>query len=416
MVPASAACWVCLCAALAAAAPAAAPAPSPTSALPPAAPPLSGLCADTPAVIDGSPRVNSGDYVTWNQSGIAGHDFQDWANQTADFGGAHNVRPYCNAQSWCIGYTLKNDQSEVWFKTRPPVDYHGPTQGLCPHPATCPYGASTGNSLYIKCNNVTLAWQCGGKAGLYQCTSVPNTTVGPLFPLKQSCMESCKAPPPPPPTPGPPPPAPHYDKPFLRFAMVIPVPNLVDCTVTQGSTTYTWSSYGFGHFSDWITAFKAAPATISIASDGKTLLNKAIVLTTGPLVISLRPDNVPAGHMWPPTGVSIETIAASYTPAPSGAAAVRLFNLSPTFDTSGIDMSVNGKSVTTGVKYADSSTWVPVPTGQDTFTILTGGGGKGLATVTGTPPLSPSAATVYFYGTTQYGLFAKLLNDAPEQL
>ena len=92
------------------------------SAPPPPAPPLSGLCADTPAEINGNPRVNSGDYVTWNQSGIAGHDYGDWANMTKDFGGAHNVRPYCNAQSWCIGYTLKNDQSEVWFKTRPPVD------------------------------------------------------------------------------------------------------------------------------------------------------------------------------------------------------------------------------------------------------------------------------------------------------
>jgi hypothetical protein len=389
---------------------------APTMALPPA-PPLSGLCADTPAMIDGNPRVNSGDYVTWNQSGIAGHDYRDLANRTADFGGAHNVRPYCNAQSWCIGYTLKNDQSEVWFKTRPPVDYHGPTQGLCPHPATCPYGASSGNSLYIKCNNVTLAWRCGGRGGLYQCTSVPNTTAGPLFPLKQSCLESCKAPPPPPPPPpGPPPPAPHYDKPFLRFAMVIPVPNLVDCTVTQGATTHTWSSYGFGHFSDWITVFKAAPATISIASGGKTLLNRAITLTTGPLVIALRPDNVPVGHIWPPTAVSIETIAASYTPAPSGAAAVRLFNLSPTFDTTGIGMRVNGKPIAAGVKYGDSSTWVPVPTGQDTFTILAGGGGKELATATGTPPLSPSAATLFFYGTTQYGLFAKLLDDAPEQL
>jgi hypothetical protein len=176
---------------------------------PPPPPPLSGLCADTPAVIDGQPRIDSGDYVTWNQSGIAGHDYKDWANQTSDFGGAHNVRPYCNAQSWCIGYTLKNDQSEVWFKTRAPVDYHGPTQGLCPHPATCPYGSSAGNSLYIKCNNVTLAWRCSGKSGLYQCTSVPNTTAGPLFPLKQSCQMSCKAPPPPPPAPGPPPPPPQ---------------------------------------------------------------------------------------------------------------------------------------------------------------------------------------------------------------
>ena len=34
------------------------------------------------------------------------------------------------------------------------------------------------------------------------------------------------------------------DKPYLRFAMVIPMPQLVDCTVTQGSTTHTWSGYG----------------------------------------------------------------------------------------------------------------------------------------------------------------------------
>ena len=40
-------------------------------------PPLSGLCADTPAVIDGNPRIDSGDYVTWNQSGIAGHDYKE---------------------------------------------------------------------------------------------------------------------------------------------------------------------------------------------------------------------------------------------------------------------------------------------------------------------------------------------------
>ena len=144
------------------------------------------------------------------------------------------------------------------------------------------------------------------------------------------------------------------------------------------------------------------------------MLTTSATLTTGPLVIALRPDNVPAGHIWPPSAVSIEAIAASYTPGPSGSAAVRLFNLSPTYDTSGIGMAVNGKSVTTGVKYADSSTWVAVPTGQDSFTVVDGAG-KELSTVTGTPPLSPSAATVYLYGTAQYGLFSKLLNDAPEQ-
>eukprot|EP01046_Picozoa_sp_COSAG06_P054121 COSAG06_NODE_9543_length_1874_cov_4.378028_2_plen_109_part_00 len=49
----------------------------------------------------------------------------------------------------------------------------------------------------------------------------------------------------------------------------------------------------------------------------------------GPLVIALRPDNVPVGHQWPPTPTSIELIAASYVPTPAGSSGVRLFNLSP---------------------------------------------------------------------------------------
>lgn len=85
------------------------------------------------------------------------------------------------------------------------------------------------------------------------------------------------------------------------------------------------------------------------------------------------------------------------------------------FFTVNAGMSANGKAVTTGVKYADSSTWVQVPTGQDTFVVNGGSGGKALSTVTGTPPLSPSAATVFFYGTESFGLFTKLLDDAPEQ-
>ncbi len=115
----------------------------------------------------------------------------------------------------------------------------------------------------------------------------------------------------------------------LRFGMVIPVPNLIDCKVTQGSVTYTWSQYGFGMFSDWITLFKAAPATLEISSGGALLLTQSVTLTTGPLVIALRPDDVPTGHQWPPTATSVELIAASYVPGPAGSASVRLFNLSP---------------------------------------------------------------------------------------
>ena len=70
-------------------------------------------------------------------------------------------------------------------------------------------------------------------------------------------------------------------------------------------------------------------AAVTIASGGKTLLTKTVTLTPGPLVIALRPDNVPVGHNWPPTATSIETIAASYVPTRAGTAGVRLFNLSP---------------------------------------------------------------------------------------
>ena len=118
----------------------------------------------------------------------------------------------------------------------------------------------------------------------------------------------------------------------VRFAMVIAVPNLVDCKVTQGSVTHTWTQYGFGTFSDWTTTFKAAPAQLEVSSGGATLLTQSVTLTTGPLVIALRPDNVPSGHQWPPTAKSIELIAASYVPTPAGSAGVRLFNLSPVSD------------------------------------------------------------------------------------
>ena len=77
-------------------------------------------------------------------------------------------------------------------------------------------------------------------------------------------------------------------------------------------------------------------------------------------------------------------------------------------------MSVGGKVLTSSIHYADSSAWVQVPTGQLTFSVSDGGGGKALSTATGTPPLSPSAATVFFYGTQSYGLYSKLLDDAPE--
>ena len=199
-------------------------------------------------------------------------------------GGINGLRPWCDANPTCIGYAVEEDVQQVWFKAAAALDYHGMDPSFCPQgglppPAgtgNCPYGPHTGKGvtdaggLYIKCQVSTAAcqrsflaglvrlhgavlqnktqsgFQCTGKAGLYQC--VPSGSAGgngTAFPEKQLCLEQCKAPPPPPP--GPPPPAPHYDKPYLRFAMVIPVPQMVDCTVTQGAVTHTWSGYGASH-------------------------------------------------------------------------------------------------------------------------------------------------------------------------
>lgn len=159
-----------------------------------------------------------------------------------------------------------------------------------------------------------VGFQCTGAAGLYQC--VPATLAnGTMFPDRAACLQQCRAPPPPPP--GPPPPPPAYSKPYLRFANVVPVSNLVvDCQITQGTTSHKWTRVAFGEFSPWIDVFKAGSATLTISEGGRTLLTKIVPLARGPLVIALRADNVPDGHYWPPTDASIELIAASYTPGP----------------------------------------------------------------------------------------------------
>eukprot|EP01047_Picozoa_sp_COSAG01_P078906 COSAG01_NODE_14759_length_1413_cov_2.024353_1_plen_358_part_01 len=95
-----------------------------------------------------------------------------------------------------------------------------------------------------------VGFQCTGAAGLYQC--VPATLAnGTMFPDRAACLQQCRAPPPPPP--GPPPPPPAYSKPYIRFANVVPVSNLVvDCQITQGTTSHKWTRVAFGKFSPWI--------------------------------------------------------------------------------------------------------------------------------------------------------------------
>ena len=256
-------------------------------------------------------------------------------------------------------------------------------------------------------------FRCSGPAGLYQCERAgPSGGNGTAFPDEQTCQQHCQAPPPPPP--GPPPPPPTYSKPYIRFAQVIPLSNLeVNCTIAQGGTTHTWAGFGFGDFSEWTTIFTAGAATLTIAAEGKVVLTRSVTLTPGPLVVALRPDNVPVGHYWPPTPTSIELIAASYTPGRTGTSSVRLFNLSPT--TAAATMTVGGKAVAQGVKFSVGSAWVPVPAGQETFQILDSATQAQLATATGSPPRSPGAATLYLYGVELTGTAAKLLSDAPER-
>jgi len=58
---------------------------------------------------------------------------------------------------------------------------------------------------------------------------------------------------------------------------------------------------------------------------------------------------------------------------------------------------------------------MPVPTGGPvTFSVLDSSTEAHLATVTGSPPTSPGAATLYLYGVEVTGTSAKLLSDAPE--
>ena len=92
----------------------------------------------------------------------------------------------------------------------------------------------------------------------------------------------------------------------------MPSSHTLDCKITQGSVSKTWSGYKFAQFSDWSQTFKVGPSSIEISSAGKTLLTVSMPLTPGPLVVVVKDD-------WPPSKPSaIETIAASYNPVPKG--------------------------------------------------------------------------------------------------
>lgn len=134
----------------------------------------------------------------------------------------------------------------------------------------------------------------------------------------------------------------------------VPSSNTLDCKITQGSVSKSWSGYKFAQFSDWSQTFKVGPAKIEILSGGKVLLTvTTLPLTPGPLVVVVKDD-------WPPTKQSaIETIAASYNPVPKGQAGVRLFNLSPDKSSQGIGLKTGAKTQADVVKYSLGSSWMP---------------------------------------------------------
>jgi hypothetical protein len=263
------------------------------------------------------------------------------------------------------------------------------------------YGSNSADAYYLAtCHKPTLLhYGCYNATRQPQCLTLPKGSKD-GFSTQQACAAHCKAPPPPPP--GPPPSPPHYSIPYLRFAMATPVDNRVDCTVAQGGKTHTWTDYSEGRFSDWVTLFSAGPATVTVAEagSGSPLLSATVTLTPGPLVLALRADNTRGpGTYWPPTQHSLESIAASYVPSAAGTSSIRLFNLSPNTPFAGLK-SQSSSSLVTDVQYSLGSKWVEVAAGEQNLQVVDVLSGKSLgAPMVATPPLSPSACTLFLLGT-----------------
>ena len=212
--------------------------------------------------------------------------------------------------------------------------------------------------------------------------------------------------PPPPPPPLPPPP-PSTGTPCIRFGNAIASDHIVDATITQGTTTHTWTSYRFSQFSDWVSVFAGGKGTITLKdhTTGAVLLTAAIPLTPGPLVVVVK-------DTWPPReSKNVETIAASFVP-PANGSAVRLFNLASDINFAGLKDS-NGKTLADQIQYTLGSSWVPISGESQTLTAFEDGGGT-LATVTTTPPSAPQVFTAFLMGSAEYKYSLLPQVDAPE--
>jgi len=221
-------------------------------------------------------------------------------------------------------------------------------------------------------------------------------------------------------TPTPPPtPAPTLpnNKPYIRFANVVPS-KLADFTATlaQGSISHTWNCYSFPMFSEWdIRTFQVGPATLTVNSckGGTQLLKQSITLTFGPLLIALTGG-------YPLNNNTVETIAASYVPRPRGKSGVRLVNLAPDVKSAGL--RGNGLVLQDGVPYPNTAAhWANISDSEAiALSVFNDKDNTVLAKATVNPPHAPLVFSAYLVGlanaTTGSPFVPQLLAlvDAPE--
>ena len=109
---------------------------------------------------------------------------------------------------------------------------------------------------------------------------------------------------------------------------------------------------GEGEGCAWEESFSVGTGVVTVTSGGKTIAEREVQLTPGPLVVVLH-------GTWPVSfDTSIEAIAASYVEPPASMAGVRLFNLSPNTVEAG--WSRDGQTVANGVAYLTGSDWTPM--------------------------------------------------------
>ena len=270
-----------------------------------------------------------------------------------------------------------------------------------------------------------------------------------------NCTQPPTPPPPPLPPSPPPPPVPPGGQPCLRFGNAIASPHSVDAEIVQGTTTFSWSNYRFGSFSDWVLKFQAGAGTINVYENaggvrGGLLLSTKIPLTPGPLVVVVK-------DTWPPNKpTNVETIAASFVPCvcttacalhvcvcsashdwcavarpcacavfpepmphapcrPTNGSAVRLFNLAVDVKAAGLK-DAGGTVLADGIRYSLGSKWEPVPALSQSYSTFSDSGASStaLASASFTAPAAPMVFTTFLMGSIEFGYTLVPQLDAPE--